>query len=63
MKKKKKKLYLEDEDWIHVRQEFSQFVQNLPKQLCEERFVHSLTKKEVVKKKKNKNKINTTNKK
>ena len=37
-KKKMKKLDFEDQHWLHVQEEFSQFVQNLPKQQSEEQF-------------------------
>ena len=37
--KRKSKLYLEDLHWVHVQSEFSQFLQNLWRQHCEEQSV------------------------
>ena len=46
----KTKLWFEDQHWIRVQQEFSQFVQNLSEQLCEEGSIHSKTKRNQKKK-------------
>ena len=49
-KKRKSKRCFEDQHWIHVQQEFSQFVQNLSQQQSEEQSFHTLTKRKLLKK-------------
>ena len=57
-KKRKSKLWFEDQHWIHVQEAFSQFVDNHAKQHSEERPIHPLTKRRWLKKEQNK--INIT---